>query len=74
MGLAKDFCVLDTAVNATCLEGGSAEVYIVEDAARAAHIPGIGTFGSGFLSDPKHIVDKMHSCGVKAISSEQLLR
>ena len=25
---------------------------MVLDAARAAHIPGVGTFGSGFLSDP----------------------
>ena len=28
------------------------QVYMVLDAARAAHIPGVGTFGSGFLSDP----------------------
>lgn len=26
------------------------ESYMIGDAARAAHIPGIGTFGSGFLS------------------------
>ena len=25
---------------------------MVLDAARAAHIPGVGAFGSGFLSDP----------------------
>ena len=29
---------------------------MVLDAARAAHIPGVGAFGSGFLSDPSEAV------------------
>ncbi len=28
---------------------------MVLDAARAAHIPGVGTFGSGFLSSPTEV-------------------
>merc|ERR1719163_2557196 len=37
------------------------------DAARAAHLPGIGQFGSGFLSPPKEIADKMAASGVKVV-------
>ena len=55
-GLALDFCVLDTCLNAVGLHSEGLQfdsVYCVLDAARAAHITGIGSFGSGFLSDPK---------------------
>ena len=55
-GLALDFCVLDTCINAVAL--GFESVHIVLDAARAAHIPGFGQFGTGFLSDPKEVFDK----------------
>jgi len=69
-GLALDFCVLDSCLNA--LEAGLSEVYMVLDAARAAHIPGVGTFGSGFLSNPKEVVDKMEKAGVKVVDSATL--
>ena len=49
-GLALDFCVLDTCLNAR--ELGFEEVWIVLDAARAARIPGVGAHGTGFLSSP----------------------
>ena len=61
-GLAFDFCVLDTAANAVL--AGYKNVHIILDASRAAHIPGIGTFGSGFLSDPKAVADKLKAAGV----------
>lgn len=66
-GLAFDFCVLDTAINAACTlgsgmrnsEGTKKPVFIVHEATRAAHIPGVGAYGSGFLSDPKEIAGKL---------------
>ena len=61
-GLALDFCVLDTCINAVAL--GFESVHIVLDAARAAHIPGFGQFGTGFLSDPKEVFAKFKAAGV----------
>ncbi|CAL1162269.1 unnamed protein product [Cladocopium goreaui] len=69
-GLALDFCVLDSCLNA--IGAGLSEVCMVLDAARAAHIPGVGTFGSGFLSDPTEVVGKMEAAGVKVIDSATL--
>ena len=40
----------DTCINARAV--GIERVHFVVDAARAAHVPGVGLFGSGFLSDP----------------------
>jgi len=66
-GLALDFCVCDTALNAVDL--GFDEVSIVLDASRPAHIPGMGTFGSGFLSDPTDLVNKFRKAGVQLTST-----
>ena len=58
VGLAFDYCVLDSAMNAAVsglFDGGG--VYILTDATRAAHIPGLGTHGSGFLTAPEDIVE-----------------
>lgn len=68
-GLALDFCVLDSTINAS---GEFAEVQLVADAGRAAHIPGVGAYGSGFLTDPKAIVDKMAKKGVALVYSDDL--
>ena len=38
--------------------------------AGAAHIPGLGTFGSGFLSDPAEVVSKLNAAGVQLVSVE----
>ena len=62
-GLALDFCVLDTCLNASSL--GFRGVYMVLDAARAAHIPGVGSFGSGFLSDPAGVASKLEAAAVQ---------
>ena len=43
---------------------------MVLDAARAAHIPGLGLYGSGFLSDPKEVVGKIRDAGVSLVSVE----
>lgn len=69
-GLAFDFCVLDTALNAGA--AGYEHIYILLDASRAAHIPGFGTHGSGFLTNPVEIKEKMENRGVKLISSSQI--
>ena len=39
-------------------------------AARAAHIPGVGAHGSGFLSDPKEVLEKMETARVGRTSVE----
>lgn len=81
-GLAYDYCVIDTAVNyCDCVAMETAKnknisnkldsdskgcAFIVQDLTRAAHIPGTGQFGSGFLTDPKVMLDKLtqHNIGL----------
>ena len=65
-GLALDFCVHDTCVNAVAL--GMERVFIVVDAARAAHVPGVGAHGSGFLTDPAFVRSSLASNGVNMVS------
>ncbi len=68
-GLALDFCVLDSAINAARSKD-LAEVFdvvLVLSAARAAHIAGVGKFGSGFLSDPRELVSKLQEYSVELI-------
>lgn len=71
-GLALDFCVLDSALNASAAGLAQEGVYLVVDAARAAYIPGVGTFGSGFLSDPAEVVKKTVAQGVKLIHNANI--
>mmetsp|Transcript_55906 Transcript_55906/g.120961 ORF Transcript_55906/g.120961 Transcript_55906/m.120961 type:complete len:644 (+) Transcript_55906:51-1982(+) len=70
-GLALDFCVLDTCLHA--LKAGFAESFLVLDVARAGHLPGIGSHGSGFLSDPKWIKEVMTTNGARLVTSGALL-
>ena len=69
-GLALDFCVLDTCINAR--DCGFDEVYMVYDAARAAHIHGVGQHGSGFLTDPIEVVRKLKAAGVGLVPTTML--
>ena len=70
-GLALDFCVLDTCVNAHLADFES--VVLIADASRPAHIPGVGSYGSGFLSEPAEVLSKMTSAGLLYASFEQLI-
>jgi len=70
-GVALDFCVLDTALNAS--QAGFKEISVILDASRPAHLPGLGKIGSGFLSPLDVVKDKMKSKGVKVCSSSSLL-
>lgn len=71
-GLALDFCVVDTAVNYASFvtrnksssSSSSTPIWILSNESRAAHIPGFGKFGSGFLTDPKDMVEKMQKNGI----------
>lgn len=45
---------------------------MVLDAARAAHIPGVGSFGSGFLSNPSEVVSKLNGAGVRVVDTASL--
>eukprot|EP01001_Neometanema_parovale_P008428 NODE_4704_length_1028_cov_87.430939_g4500_i0.p1 GENE.NODE_4704_length_1028_cov_87.430939_g4500_i0~~NODE_4704_length_1028_cov_87.430939_g4500_i0.p1 ORF type:complete len:278 (+),score=61.74 NODE_4704_length_1028_cov_87.430939_g4500_i0:75-836(+) len=67
-GLAFDFCVLDTALNARQFFD---EVYIIYDLARAAYIPGLGQFDN-FLTDPKEFAAKLEKAGVFLVSAKDL--
>jgi len=70
-GLALDYCVLDSALNAATAEGLAPDgVYMVVDATRAVHIPGVGKYGSGFLTDPLSVVKKCKAAGVQLILSK----
>jgi hypothetical protein len=43
---------------------------MVLDAARAAHIPGVGGFGSGFLSNPSDVLAKLSTNRIKTATTE----
>jgi nicotinamidase-related amidase len=60
-GLAMDYCVLDTTLTAAA---AGITAVLISDVSRAAHIPGVGKFGSGFLSDPAEVARKIQSSGV----------
>ena len=67
-GLALDFCVVDTAINVSrhCHEFFG-NVCILLDGCRAAHIPGLGQYGSGFMTDPAKFVAWVNGANVKVI-------
>ena len=50
-----------------CSENTQRDVYIIHQATRAAHIPGVGAFGTGFLTDPKELADKMLNHHIKLL-------
>mmetsp|Transcript_6091 Transcript_6091/g.17284 ORF Transcript_6091/g.17284 Transcript_6091/m.17284 type:complete len:326 (+) Transcript_6091:154-1131(+) len=59
-GLALDYCVLDTAVNfVQQTTSGPGACFVVKDLTRAARVPGLGCFGSGFLTDPNVLMEKL---------------
>ena len=63
--------MLDTCLNARQL--GFESVAMVLDAARAAHIPGVGQFGSGFLSSPAEVLGRLRSNNVATVNTHGLL-
>lgn len=75
-GVAMDFCVIDSAVNFVTSCGGRTKddeakgTYIVHGLTRAAHIPGVGVHGTGFLTDPKDLIDKMTDNGIGLVDFE----
>ncbi|CAE7034838.1 unnamed protein product [Symbiodinium sp. CCMP2592] len=70
-GLAMDLCVLDTAINA--VSAGFRHIHMVMDASRAAHLPSMGKFGTGFLTDPASIQQKLKAAGVTVVPTAALL-
>lgn len=70
-GLALDFSVVDTAVSGT--KAGFEKVRLLLDATRAAHIPRVGSLGSGFLSDPADLASSLKASGVRLTSSTALI-
>lgn len=63
VGLALDFCVLDSAVNLAVAANGR-KLIVVAAGCRAAHIPGVGKHGSGFLSDPAEVCRQLRQHAV----------
>ncbi len=71
-GLCLDVCCLDTCVNAAEF-GFRSATFMILDACRAAHICGVGAFGSGFLYDPERAKGKMDDVGLRFASVSGLL-
>merc|ERR1719401_1707718 len=71
VGLAFDFCVLDSACNARKL--GYEKVFICIEAVRAAHIPGVGTHGTGFLTPPEFIIGKFKEHRIGVVSTTTVM-
>lgn len=42
-------------------------VFVPRPATRASHIPGVGSFGSGFLNDPKELSEKLQKYAISMI-------
>lgn len=70
-GLAMDFCVLDTCLNG--VQAGFTESYLLMDATRAAYVPGLGQIGTGFLSCPAEIKEKLVRNHVRVCPSSCVL-
>eukprot|EP00750_Incisomonas_marina_P030585 INCI7621.4.p1 GENE.INCI7621.4~~INCI7621.4.p1 ORF type:complete len:645 (+),score=100.94 INCI7621.4:322-2256(+) len=70
-GLTLDLCVLDTCLNARAL--GLPRVSMCVDAARAAHVAGVGGYGSGFLADPRKVRESLETAGVGLVQTAHLL-
>lgn len=70
-GLALDFCVADTACNGA--KAGFEKVWLILDAARAAHIEKVGSVGSGFLNEPATLVKDMEAVGARFVPSAALV-
>jgi len=73
VGLAMDVCVLDTAIKAASLKVAQDGVFLPVDASRAVHIPLVGAYGSGFVTDPQSIVSKAVVFGVKLCHAKCIL-
>jgi len=70
-GLVLDCCVVDTCLNSKAQ--GFSEVYMVYDSTRPAHVPGFGSFGSGFLFDPQPVREWISQGGISLVPTCQLL-
>ena len=72
-GLALDYCVLDTCVNAAAACPELDEIVLVLDASRAAHAPGGGAYGSGFFSDPADVLRQLRAAGVAILTTASVV-
>ena len=65
-GVALDFCVLDSAMNATLVPDfkNRFDICIAVNASRPSHAAGVGAFGSGFLSDPAWVARKLRDFSI----------
>eukprot|EP00164_Ancoracysta_twista_P007083 GFYU01009997.1.p1 GENE.GFYU01009997.1~~GFYU01009997.1.p1 ORF type:complete len:347 (-),score=101.70 GFYU01009997.1:101-1141(-) len=71
VGLALDFCVLDTAVTGAIAK--FRDIYVVLDASRAAFIPGATDIEGGFLTDPADIESKFDKYDLQMVMTPQIL-
>jgi nicotinamidase-related amidase len=77
-GLAYDYCVIDSTINFcryneknnNIKTTGGSKCYIIQDLTRAAYIPGVGQFGSGFLTDPKIMYNKLQKNNIELMRFE----
>eukprot|EP01063_Lacrimia_lanifica_P003769 TRINITY_DN12048_c0_g2_i1.p1 TRINITY_DN12048_c0_g2~~TRINITY_DN12048_c0_g2_i1.p1 ORF type:complete len:715 (+),score=183.39 TRINITY_DN12048_c0_g2_i1:106-2250(+) len=64
-GVAIDQALLQTALACLAQNNSVEEVMIVLDATRATYVPGFGTYGTGFLSSPRYLLDKLEKAQQK---------
>ena len=69
-GLALDFCVLDTRLNAK--QCGVESVHPCSTRRRGAHRRR-GSHGSGFISDPQQVMGKIRDAGVNVATFWSLI-
>jgi len=70
-GLALEYGVLDTVLAAKKM--GFRNTFLLLDASRAAHFKDIGKFGTGFLSDPAVIYQKIKEANVTIVPTAAVL-
>mmetsp|Transcript_35566 Transcript_35566/g.65849 ORF Transcript_35566/g.65849 Transcript_35566/m.65849 type:complete len:554 (+) Transcript_35566:76-1737(+) len=70
-GLVFDLCVIDTSLNA--LKAGFADTFLVLDAARPIHVPGLGKIGSGFMNPLEPMQKRMMEQKLRLVPTAALI-
>jgi hypothetical protein len=73
-GLAFDYCVLDTAINARMAESPHNDVYIIHDVTSAAYIPDVGKYDGGYITDPQQVADALNKYGIGLVSMKTICK
>lgn len=70
-GLVFDLCVADTSLNA--IKAGFADTFLVMDASRPIHVPGLGKIGSGFVNSIESLQRRMMEQKLRLVPTAALI-